>query len=317
MILVDNTILSSGAKCPRKMLLEHALHKRMKVDKADALNAGSYIHEKHAEWVNPEHKVTMVYEPTPDAESNYSVENIELVFETWKERQKQINPPFDWIPEQVEIYREVELAPGIQFCVLQDADVKTPGGYGGCELKTTKRLDQYWLPQWTSASQLTGQIFAGRKHYEHYSGVWISGIELPKPPAKPNDKCRVHSEGKVGDPGEVRVEYKDCRTAPEHMRSGYYGPYTRSEATIRHWQRTAINVARELDKQKNLVVQGISTGAILEVTDNRGQFDARGACGWCEFKQWCDMGAPPDMVDEQFIDYTWDPKERALSRHGG
>lgn len=153
--------------------------------------------------------------------------------------------------------------------------------------KTTYRIDAAFVNQYTMDSQLSGYLwdagqFVGKPAHELVA--FINAIELSVLPSS-NRVCAGHS-----------VLYSEC--GPMHAKYQVIGPIERTRRQIEEWRSTAIALALKYRRMLH------HTPDTIHEVRTEGTFN--GACGRCEYREWCLADRPANQVPKMFAQSQWE-----------
>lgn len=172
-----------------------------------------------------------------------------------------------------------------------DPKVRTP-----VDWKTTWQMDGRFLRQQRLDAQHTGYIWLTAQETgepAHHVQAYVGVFELVLLPGQGSRvvKCRQHG-----------VPHTEC--VLEHARFEIVGPIERTEAQLEAWKAETIRLA--LAYRRNLM-RGDPVAS-----DWRGT--RTGACGQCEFYEWCDMGRNPRQLEMAYTKSAWEPWAQAFGK---
>lgn len=182
---------------------------------------------------------------------------------------------------------EAPLTEQLTFVGLLDGLVrsKTDGLFYVLEHKTTKSINAYWMAQWVTAAQISGYVWLASQHLSNpVVGAFLNAIEIQSEPKVLTRKCRIHG-----------VPYAECKD--EHQKSEIR-VVSRSKMELERWQRTAISLGERFLAIKSMYSD---ISAVRASAPQEGRFV--NACQWCEFKDWCALGRPANMLTKD----PWEP----------
>lgn len=306
-IIVDNTLLTSVAKCDTQAAMRHVLGLTTEGESAN-LKAGSDIHEAIALWLSGftvdeamAHFKTLYRDWAGEhvaGDDRLSYSNVARILKHWFGK-VGAKWPFVVDPAEVEVPLVAELGEikgrRVVMVALLDAigKLKT-GGRWSIDHKTTKSVSDYFRQDQEYSSQFTGQLWIAREAGYELSGVYVNAIELKTIPGS-DRKCSQHG-----------TTYKECGIG--HITHDLL-PETRPAAEIDAWYQTAVGLVKRFIR----LVDKVQTVAdVREHAGMQGRF-IHGACGNCEFREWCRMGRPKGSA-KTFVENPWRPLERAQAR---
>lgn len=325
-VYVDNTILRAVARCDTEATLRHVLDLTTPGD-AYALDSGTAAHEalasylegRPADYCNSQYR--LLWQPLSDKDHldlpehpwhRLSYANTSKIMAEWFITHPLTSLPFVVNPKLVEVGFSIPLSdecvcgrkpwngmpccddyrPAFVFYGRLDAIVQ--GAHDRAlyvlDHKTTGRITPYWTEKFRNDSQMTGYVWAAQRTLgQTITGVFINAIEFSKLPDS-NRKC--------GAPHYHGVPYSECGI--HHMKSELL-IYTRSPDQLDQWQSDALKLARRYKvlAQATSKIEGIGNVAM--------QGTYHGACGFCDFKDFCGGNRPLHYAKSMLIHRPWRP----------
>jgi len=134
---------------------------------------------------------------------------------------------------------------------------------------------------------MTGYVWAAQETLgQTITGVFINAIEFSKLPDS-NRKCPTHG-----------VFYYECGI---HHSKAELLIYTRSLDQLDQWKTDAIRLARKY------LALARATSKIEDIGSVAMQGTFHGACGFCDFKDFCGANRPLHMAKSMLIHKPWRP----------
>jgi hypothetical protein len=153
--------------------------------------------------------------------------------------------------------------------------------------KTTGKITSWWTKQFRLGSQLSEYIWLDAKDSgEFCQGAFINAIEFGKLPMS-NYKCRTH-----------KVPYTECQRY--HARWELLVT-SRSPEAIKSWEQDARALARKFE----LLGQAAPSVEMIQYMPQEGRFN--GGCTFCQFRDFCDAGRRPELVETMLVYAPWEP----------
>ena len=216
--------------------------------------------------------------------------NVRDVLQRYIETHSVERFPFEPIVEGIETPVMVPLIDGeVEFYALIDLPSrdKATGGRYPVDHKTTGRITSWWAKKFHLSSQMTGYMYAESVHSgEAVPGAFINAIELGKLPTA-KTKCRVH-----------KVPYYECRL--EHTKFELF-VVNRTPPAMEQWLKDAKVLAMKF-KTMALALPKVE---MIGFAKQQGVFN--NGCTFCDFKDFCAAGRPPEMAASMFIKKRWAP----------
>jgi hypothetical protein len=303
-IVVDNTKLSAVAECSNKAVLRHVLHLTT-LDDSAALEAGKAFHECLEVWFKGGTKVAaldrLVHVYQEWAEEHLTSthrlwwENVYRILDVWLTQHPVASFPFIVpSPEFIEVGFVWPLVEYAGFTVLYvgrlDGLVRDGDDWWVLEHKSTGRIHKQWAEQFLLSSQIDAYLWGAQKHLGDKArvvGVKLNGVELPKLPGS-DRACPKHG-----------MKYIDC--GPHHAKS-VLRSFTRTQASIDTWERTAIHLAKRF---VNLTLRFHKRERLHNVA-MQGAFRSY-SCSFCQYLDFCSMGRPLNSIDAMLRFDPWVP----------
>lgn len=158
--------------------------------------------------------------------------------------------------------------------------------------KTTGRLTPWKAEEYRYDSQMSGYTWAAQQTLgQTVAGVYINAIELS---VLPSDPVRICKNNKFNH----GVPYAECGQL--HMNSQFL-VYTRSADQLDEWRKTALHLAKRYRDLRERF-KGLED---LHRVRTQGTF--HGACGFCNFKDFCSAGRPLQYVESMLVRSPWRP----------
>lgn len=307
--VVDYSTLKDTV-CSTRAALRHALGRRPKAVGLP-LTRGSLLHEAIASWIEGDDIDTVVttfkaaYKPAFEAAEKAGLVTAE---EPWHWKTSAIilrhtlmqwaeKPlPYVGVPGMVEVaVVKKELLPGIDYVALLDWVVRSStGSIWLLDWKTKKSLTPWFAEQEKVSAQYVGQLACAEENGMEASGALAVGLEFGKLNSSPR-KCPKHS-----------VPYAEC--ALEHVNAPKIVPIQPTAAEIASWEVTAQRLTKKLLKVKERVT------AIKDVAGEPQEGRFVGACTFCDFKQYCELGRPSNWINRMTVEEWWNPLTEAGNR---
>ena len=154
--------------------------------------------------------------------------------------------------------------------------------------KTTGKITSWWTKQFRLGSQFTGYTWAAaKKTGEVVPGMYVNAIEIGLLPQSKN-KCRTHG-----------VPYPECK---QYHTKWELLVTTRSPEAINAW----LQDARALAKRFQMIQQGFGGSMeLVQYAPQEGKFN--GSCTFCQFRDFCDAGRRPELVNQMLVHAPWEP----------
>ena len=305
-IYVDNSLLRSVATCSTQALLRHR-YGMSTPDEAAPLRAGRAFHRAMEVFFGTrgvdQRGALAVFETDYRAWADANVPddhrlawpNLNRIIASWMAT-RMTTIPFDWPhPSLVEIGFAFPLVEGIVFVGRLDGLVNSASldAWYILEHKSTFRITSEWTTNLRNDSQVSGYIWAATQHLgKPVVGAFINGVEFSKLPVSTR-KCPKHA-----------VPYVECADA--HVNSDLFS-VQRTPNALDEWKWSAVNLARgfvELS-QRYPTIDTVG-GAPVE-----GKFS--GACGRCQFREFCAFGKPQSQVKAMLVYDPWNPLDHATA----
>lgn len=322
-LYVDNTILTSTAKCDTQVLLRHG-YGLTSMEEFATLRSGTAAHEALAHFFRHVSKgkrplnnvidvikdaLTVLHQSYFDFAAEHVADddrlayrNVATILATYMQRTatNYQTLPYKVIPELIEIGFAFPLDDEKQLvlCGRLDALVESPqGDFYVLDHKTTGQLNQRWKQDFRLGSQFSGYQWAAQLHTKiPVVGTYINGIEFSQLPSDPVRKCKVHG-----------LKYQEC--GPQHAKFDL-SITTRSPAQIAGWQHTATRLGRKFKR----LLERYPEPADVRGAQQQGQFIKE--CGWCEFREFCAGGRNVKELRALYRYEPWRPFEYAMEKVG-
>lgn len=299
MIVVDNSILATVAKCDTRAAVRHVLGLTTPDEHAE-LNAGKAVHTALAAWAfgvtEPSPLTLLEQEYREWADANVAADhrlafgNVRNIVADWLETHPVAKFPVR--VRHVEVPIQVMLTPDVTFVGVLDALGEDDEGRSWVvEHKTTGRITADWKSQWRLDSQVTGYVWAASAWLgKPVTGAYINGIQLSKLPTSAK-KCPKHG-----------VAYYEC--APRHAEHEIV-PVGRTPAVVDAWRATAMHLAERYRTLKQVVTN------VDDVRQVAMQGAFNNSCRWCPFQDFCETGRRQASM---LVSSPWSPVEHAKRR---
>lgn len=310
-IYVDNTLLSSVATCTTKAVIRHIYGYTSKEESA-ALFAGTVAHEAlalffkggtaKASRIHFKKRYKAWAEENVDESDKYqkrlSYRNVAKILRYWMDAHPMGSATFTVDPGAVEV--------GLQFPLTKNGDVIFYGRLDAGPVEMKQGRDLYILDHKTTGriqnvekyrmdSGPTGYVWGTQQHTSRpIMGAIINAIEFSQLPGldDPTRKCVKPEHGKV--------PYEEC----QHLHVNTALVVTqRTPEQIKAWKRSALHLAGRFQVMKELY----ESPDELAKAPMEGTFT--GACTYCEFKDFCRVGRPTNMLDSMLRHEPWKPYE--------
>ncbi len=299
-LIVDNTILTSVARCKTQAAMRHVLGLTTGHEGIELL-AGQAVHEVLAWWASgqpDEAALTRLrhYNPeVPPDDDRLSPCNVRRITAFWLRQHPLASWQFAVKPEEVEVpmIHSLGVIRNRQVTMVALLDLigkRKTGGRWSVDHKTTKQINKWFEDDQETSSQFTGQLWLAKQKEILLSGIYVNALEYPRLPSS-DRKCSTHGG----------VLYKEC--ALKHASSRLI-PIIRTPAEVDAWEITA----RRLVKQYIYLLETVETVADVRGVPMDGRFTR--SCARCEFREWCEMGRPPGSA-KTFKREKWNPLEHA------
>ena len=319
-LVVDNSILSSVAKCPTQAFINYGLGLKTRAESL-AMAAGSAIHLGLARWLSGaatkealevcasayEKSVTRYLRKVelPRLGANdrrFEPEWIEGIFWQYLTRYED-NFPFKVVAETMEHPIQapfpvtVPSGKEVVYVARLDAIVRKweSGGKWSMDHKTTKKVSEWWIEKEKISSQFSGQMWLGKQGVLQQDwdlqGVVVNAIEVPEP-HRSEKICPTHKES-----------YQKCSV--RHA-GGTFVYIQRGEREMEAWLHTAKKLTRQYDRLLTLARE--EGAAAIDRVRMDGRFN--GSCTFCEEREWCRLGrnVGKNAMRSMFIEEWWDPR---------
>lgn len=297
-LYVDNSILSSVARCSTEAHLRHVLGYTTAEEQA-TLKAGTAFHVAMESWftIGKIEDAVLAFATSYQewAEANVSEDdrlswsNTSRITRYWLETHPSHALPFTVRPDLVEVGFAHPLTDDgtIMFCGRLDAVARYTDAVYLVEHKSTGRITQTWLQKWRLDSQPTGYIWGARQHLnEPVVGVILNAIEFSRLPTSDRN-CTRHA-----------VPYAECG----HLHGNTEMiVVTRTDEQLAEWRKTAVHLAQRF---RDLLARFPTLDDAHRV---RMQGTFNGSCGWCAFNNYCAIGRPASYVQANLRHDPWRP----------
>jgi hypothetical protein len=181
---------------------------------------------------------------------------------------------------KVELFRDEQVI--IYFTDKSDGIVKmhadAGGGLASMEHKTGEYIDDDWFEKYTMDGQVTGHVWASRESGYSVDGVVINAIQFNLLPDI-NDPKNVKKKGGYRSCTSHHLPLDQCHL--QHVKFARR-LFTRSDADIAMWKQQAIATALDY---YHWLVEGKLRLEGVHLVPQQGLM--RGACKYCDFKQFC------------------------------
>ena len=316
---IDNSIICAQAQCSTQAWMRYAMH-YTSADEALYFEAGTATHlmlenyfrgvpaadcltifdNYYKEWADA--KISTL--PDRDDGKEHRAKrlthaNVRKILEQWLEVHPLDRLPFVTDPDLVEI--------GFQYPLNDEGDLVLVGRIDAIvrnlentawrilDWKTTANIDYKFMDRINYGSQLTGYIEGAQVCFpEPVEGAMIGAIELGKLPDS-NRQCKEHG-----------VKFAECSAL--HAKFQFIGPLIRSEHEIAAWKQCAASLAKKFQETRDTYTE-VGHVHLLQM---QGRFN--GSCGFCTFRDWCDVGRPtePQFLDGMLQIEKWEPWKDAF-----
>jgi hypothetical protein len=218
-----------------------------------------------------------------------SWENLEIIMREYYDQHPIERFPFDPIEGSEEQAISAMLTDNVEAWGILDlrSREKTTGARYVVDHKTTGRITSWWTKQFRLGSQLSQYIWLdAQESGEIVTGAFINAIEFGKLPSG-TAKCYKH-----------KVPKNEC------MR--YHAKWellitSRSSAAIQSW----LNDARALARKFELIGKACTSIEMIQYMPQEGRFN--GSCTFCQFRDFCDAGRKPELVEAMLVYAPWEP----------
>lgn len=299
-LTVDNTILTSVARCKTQAAMRHVLG-LTSGEEGIELRVGQAVHEVLAWWASgrpDEASLTRlrpydawVKDHLPPNDDRLSGRNVRRITAFWLKHHPLSSWQFVVKPEEVEVPMVHELGEvkGYKVTMVALLDLigkNKTGGRWSVDHKTTKQVGKWFEDDQDTSSQFTGQLWLAKQKGIMLSGVYINALEYPRLNSS-DRKCSAHGG----------VPYVEC--ALKHVSSKLF-PVIRTPREIDAWELTAHRLVRSYIR----LLHTVESPADIESVPMDGRFTR--SCSRCEFREWCSIGRPAGAA-KSFKKDRWDP----------
>lgn len=310
---MDNSTMAALAACDTRALLRYG-HGWTSQEESFALQCGTAVHEAletyfktgdrkqalkrfravYQEWA--EANVPPVNEAATNWVGRYSFDNVRDILKTWLRRHPLEQEMYTVYPDLVEIGFSFPLDDETIFYGRYDAIVeeKQTGNFYVLDHKTTGQLTSDWAHTFKMSTQITGYTWAAMQLIgKPVAGAIINGIQISKlPDPIPNKdgtirKCRTHG-----------IPIDECRLT--HVGESL-AITQRTEQQIAQWKRGA----QRLAKRWRYLLKQYPTPESVSDANQQGMF--AGACRYCDFRSYCEVGRPADKLSQMLKHAPWKP----------
>jgi PD-(D/E)XK nuclease superfamily len=315
-VIVDNTILSTVAKCDT---LAYVIHGLDVVPRAQdlALEAGKAAHAGLATWMvggmdrdavpKAMAAIKAAYEPAvaayearvekavPEGDRFYPPWVYAVMRQWFMEYSGKF--PFKLVGDVVE--RPVVASLGtlkderpLVMAARLDARVRkfASGGRFNLDHKTTRKVTDWWKDKQKVSSQFSGQLWIAEHQGERLEGVVLNVIEIPEK-HKSDAVCKLH-----------KVSYQECSIRHAGWDFVIITPH-RNEVV--QWERAARHLAERYMRLKRKAEREGWDG--IPSVRMQGRFNE--SCIFCPLRQWCWDGRPTKRANVKalFRHRVWNP----------
>jgi hypothetical protein len=295
---VDNSLLKATARCSTEAVWRYHLGYTTR-DEHAALGVGTAAHAALDTYLSsggtdPKPAMNMLKHEYDDLDldnpdARFRWDNVKAVMGQWFAEHTLEQMP--WLLDEATFETDfaVKLTDDLDFCGRLDGIVrnKVDGRWYVLEHKTTGRLTSFWTQQWQTSSQLTGYIWAGAVLKEKpIVGAFVNAIEMAKLPDPEPKKCVTH-----------KVPKQECWQS--HTKFEIIVTQ-RTPQQITAWQANVVRLAKRFDALR----QRYPTMDHAYATPQEGTF--HGACSYCTFKQFCQTGRRPELVESLLVYRPWE-----------
>lgn len=319
---IDNSTFNATASCDTRALLRY-VHGWTSQDDSLALRAGTAIHTclevyfKTGDRKEALKAFRANYEewaaanvPIDGWPVKYAFENIRDILKTWMRRHPLEQEPYKVFPDLVEVGFSFILdeAEQIYFYGRYDAIVeeKASGQLYVLDHKSTGQITSDWAHAFKLSTQMTGYVWAAQQLLggKRVSGAIINGIQVSK---LPDIKHKLN--GEVYKCREHGVGIDECRLT--HTKESL-AITQRDPHEIDVWKRDAVRLAK---KYRRLAAKYPTVESVSEAPQ-QGKFS--GACRFCDFKAYCEVGRPAEIIGTMLKNEPWRAYEvRAAAKEAG
>lgn len=298
-IRVDNSRLGAVASCSTRAVTEF-VHNRQGGDEPVPRRAGKDTHDSLAEYFRTRGDAAAamkVFEEQYREFSRQNVppddrlgwENLKLIMEEYYLQHPIERFPFDPLPNTEEKAVSAMLTDTVEAWGVLDlrGREKQTGARYICDHKTTGKITSWWTKQFRLGSQMTQYIWLdAQESGEVVTGAFINAIEFGLLPQS-NYKCRTH-----------KVPYSECKRY--HARWELLVT-SRSPEAINTWLQDARALARRFE----VLMKACPSVEMIQYMPQEGRFN--GSCTFCQFRDFCDAGRKPELVETMLIYSPWEP----------
>jgi hypothetical protein len=307
--IIDNSMLKDTV-CSTRAALRHALGRRAK-SVGLPLVRGSALHAAIAAWLEGDSiddavaRFTQLYRARWEAAEQAGETTAEEPWH-WKSSARILRHllagweekplPYTGEPGLVEVALvKKELLPGVDFVALLDWVVRSSTGTRWLlDWKTKRSLTPWFAEQERTSSQYVGQMFAAAETGLEAAGALAVGLEFGTLNSS-EKKCKAHG-----------MAYREC--ALLHVKAPVIVTIQPTAAEIASWTVTAQRLTRKLLRIK----ERVNSVEQLRELPQEGRF--WGACAFCDYKEYCQLGRPENWVDRMTVEEWWNPLAEAAAR---
>jgi len=202
--------------------------------------------------------------------------------------------PFEWIMGSCEKSVTAMLTPEIEIWAKVDALGREMGIVPVDHKCRGSGITHWYLSQFARGSQPSTYIWAvGEQTGEPVSSMYLNIIDMKKLP-----DLRYKKDGNPYRCNTHACAVTECR----HLHSQHQLKIvTRTPQAIKEWKREAIACSNELSM---LEEEFNDPERIQEV---RVQGTTNGSCNFCQFKEFCNMGRQPALIESMLVHSPWEP----------
>lgn len=328
-LYVDNTILSSVARCDTQALVRHVWGMTAGND-APWLHAGQAVHNVLEEWVHRksfdicmsrlEDYQIWADENVPE-KNRLSSKNVVDVMGLWLRRNNIETFPLEILPApEKNFVWPLDDDGTIMYTGIMDAIAKDRriGQLFNMDHKTARSIKSDTVRSFEMRSQMCGYAWVLQEMTgQPVLGTYINMIELSKLPEirykKDGDayKCKTHGIGIDKCWGDhLNAQLFLVGITPDKLELWRENAIRIAEKyrTIRaKFTKTFVEYRGDGGADADGALQGNvgERSRWLEGVGVQGLFN--GACDWCGFKDWCNADRPREWVETMFEYSPWEP----------
>jgi len=306
---VDNSRLTSVATCDTQAVLQY-VHGYQAKDEPAPRMGGKVGHESLAHYFNTGDKEAALkvfwdnYKPFSDQHQvedgdmpQWGFRNMYDVLKHYYATHPIERFPFKIVEGSVETAVVAKLTDDIEmWCMLDwlSRENVTAGLYPGDNKFRGAGITHWWLRQFIRGSQLTGYMWAAQQQYgEVVPGAYLNAIDMKKLP-----DLRYKKDGTPYKCKKHGTLVTECRMLhSEHQLK----IVTRTPQAIEDWKVEATGFAQKFQR----LVRTFPDIGTIEYAGVQGTFN--GGCTFCQFKDFCNAGRRPELIEGMLIHAPWEP----------